>query len=66
MLPSRERSAFFLVVRVVSVFVLLQCAQAGVVVDFNHVERCKDSLYMGTPPRGYLSNSYKKIDLSAV
>lgn len=23
-----------------------------VVQDFNHVERCKDSLYMGTPPRG--------------
>ncbi|KAI3376560.1 hypothetical protein L3Q82_017013 [Scortum barcoo] len=36
-------------------------AQAGVVGDFNHAERCKDSLYMGTPPRGYLSNSFKKI-----
>lgn len=42
-------------------FVLLQGAQAGVVGDFNHVERCKDSLYMGTPPRGYLGSSYKKI-----
>ncbi|XP_033466133.2 endonuclease domain-containing 1 protein [Epinephelus lanceolatus] len=41
--------------------VLLQGAQAGVVGDFNHVERCKDSLYMGTPPRGYLSNSFTKI-----
>lgn len=41
--------------------VLLHGAQAGVVGDFNHVERCKDSLYMGTPPRGYLSNSFKKI-----
>lgn len=41
--------------------VLLQGAQAGVVGDFNHVERCKDSLYMGTLPRGYLSNSFKKI-----
>lgn len=41
--------------------VLLQGAQAGVVGDFNHVERCKDSLYMGTPPRGYLGNSFKKI-----
>lgn len=40
---------------------LLQGVQAGVVEDFNHAERCKDSLYMGTPPRGYLSNSYKKI-----
>ena len=40
---------------------LLQGAQAGVVGDFNHVERCKDSLYMGTPPRGYLSNSLTKI-----
>uniref|UniRef100_A0A3Q0T371 Si:dkey-85k7.10 n=1 Tax=Amphilophus citrinellus TaxID=61819 RepID=A0A3Q0T371_AMPCI len=41
--------------------VLLQGSQAGVVGDFNHVERCKDSLFMGTPPRGYLSNSFKKI-----
>lgn len=41
--------------------VLLQGTQAGVVMDFNHAERCKDSLYMGTPPRGYLSNSFKKI-----
>lgn len=41
--------------------VLLRETQAGIVGDFNHVERCKGSLYMGTPPRGYLSNSYKKI-----
>ncbi|XP_072515251.1 endonuclease domain-containing 1 protein-like [Salminus brasiliensis] len=44
--------------------ILLLClppAQAGVVQDFNHVERCKDSLYMGTPPRGYLNRAYKKI-----
>uniref|UniRef100_A0A3B4VM02 Endonuclease domain-containing 1 protein-like n=1 Tax=Seriola dumerili TaxID=41447 RepID=A0A3B4VM02_SERDU len=41
--------------------VLLQGAQAGVVGDFNHEERCKDSLYMGTPPRGYLGTSFKKI-----
>ncbi|KAG9346618.1 hypothetical protein JZ751_006929 [Albula glossodonta] len=33
----------------------------SVVEDFNHVERCKDSLYMGTPPRGYLSTNLKKI-----
>lgn len=49
----------------VTVITVLTCvmlrAQAGVVGDFNHVERCKDSLYMGTPPRGYLSNSLKKI-----
>uniref|UniRef100_A0A8C6UQ07 Si:dkey-85k7.10 n=1 Tax=Neogobius melanostomus TaxID=47308 RepID=A0A8C6UQ07_9GOBI len=37
------------------------CAQAGVVSDFNQAARCKDSLYKGTPPRGYLSGSYKKI-----
>lgn len=36
-------------------------ALAGVVSDFNHAERCKDSLYMGTTPRGYLGNSYVKI-----
>lgn len=40
---------------------LLEVSQAGVVGDFNHAERCKDSLFMGTPPRGYLSNSFKKI-----
>lgn len=39
----------------------LQGVQAGVVDDFNHVERCKDFLYMGTPPRGYLGNAFKKI-----
>ncbi|KAG9274520.1 endonuclease domain-containing 1 protein [Astyanax mexicanus] len=41
--------------------VLILYVQAAVVDDFNHIERCKDSLYMGTPPRGYLSNSLKKI-----
>lgn len=30
----------------------LPLLSAMVVQDFNHVERCKDSLYMGTPPRG--------------
>ncbi|KAK1797198.1 hypothetical protein P4O66_008587 [Electrophorus voltai] len=35
--------------------------QAAVVDDFNHDEHCKDSLCMGTPPRGYLSNALKKI-----
>ncbi|CAL8241533.1 unnamed protein product [Merluccius merluccius] len=39
---------------------LLQGSHAGVVGDFNHVERCQDSLYMGTPPRGYLG-SFAKI-----
>ncbi|XP_067253229.1 endonuclease domain-containing 1 protein [Chanodichthys erythropterus] len=34
---------------------------ATVVEDFNHVERCKDSLYMGTPPRGFKSDKLKKI-----
>ena len=32
-----------------------------VVQDFNHVERCKDSLYMGTPPRGFMDPKLKKI-----
>lgn len=34
---------------------------ATVVQDFNHVERCKDSLYMGTPPRGIIETKLKKI-----
>ncbi|KAG5261267.1 hypothetical protein AALO_G00301920 [Alosa alosa] len=34
---------------------------ASVVTDFNHAERCKNSLYMGTPPRGYLSHALKKV-----
>lgn len=62
MTPSSENCALP-VAAVVTVLtcVLLHGAQAGVVGDFNHAERCKDSLYMGTPPRGYLSNSFKKI-----
>ena len=36
-------------------------ASATVVLDFNHVERCKDSLYMGTPPRGIRNPILKKI-----
>lgn len=44
---------------------LLMCLilklQAAVVEDFNHVDRCKDFLYMGTPPRAYLSSSLQKI-----
>uniref|UniRef100_A0A673W899 Si:dkey-85k7.10 n=1 Tax=Salmo trutta TaxID=8032 RepID=A0A673W899_SALTR len=47
------------------VLILLGCmleTQAGVVEDFNHMERCKDSLYLGTPLQGnLLSNSLKKI-----
>lgn len=34
---------------------------AAVVSDFNQVERCKDSLYMGTPPRGIVSTHLKRI-----
>uniref|UniRef100_A0A8C6KUU5 DNA/RNA non-specific endonuclease/pyrophosphatase/phosphodiesterase domain-containing protein n=1 Tax=Nothobranchius furzeri TaxID=105023 RepID=A0A8C6KUU5_NOTFU len=34
---------------------------ATVVLDFNHVERCKASLYMGTPPRGIVNTKLKKI-----
>lgn len=41
--------------------VMLQGVQAGLVEDFSHAERCKDSLYMGTPPRGYFSSSFQKI-----
>lgn len=34
---------------------------ATVVEDFNHIERCKNSLYMGTAPRGILNTKLKKI-----
>ncbi|KAI2662828.1 Endonuclease domain-containing 1 protein [Labeo rohita] len=40
---------------------LILRSQAGVVDDFSQVDRCKDFLYMGTPPRGYLGTSLKKI-----
>lgn len=39
----------------------LPLVSATVVQDFNHVERCKDSLYMGTPPRGIADAKLKKI-----
>uniref|UniRef100_A0A3B4USY9 DNA/RNA non-specific endonuclease domain-containing protein n=1 Tax=Seriola dumerili TaxID=41447 RepID=A0A3B4USY9_SERDU len=39
----------------------LPLMSATVVLDFNHVERCKDSLYMGTPPRGISDIRLKKI-----
>lgn len=29
--------------------------------DFKHIERCKDSLYMGTAPRGITTTYLKKI-----
>ncbi|XP_030648857.1 endonuclease domain-containing 1 protein-like [Chanos chanos] len=38
-----------------------QLADPAVVEDFNHEERCKQSMYMGTPPRGYVSRNLKKI-----
>lgn len=41
-------------------FLILR-SQASVVDDFSQVQRCKDFLYLGTPPRGYLSTSLKKI-----
>ena len=41
---------------------LLPAGRAAVVGDFNQVQHCKDFLYMGTPPRGYLSSdSFTKI-----
>ncbi|XP_033961673.2 endonuclease domain-containing 1 protein [Pseudochaenichthys georgianus] len=62
MTPASATRAFPLAAVVaVLTCVWLPGVQAGVVGDFNHVERCKDSLYMGTPPRGYLSTSFTKI-----
>lgn len=34
---------------------------SAVVDDFKHIDRCQDSLFKGTPPRGYLKKSLKKI-----
>ncbi|XP_029625476.1 endonuclease domain-containing 1 protein [Salmo trutta] len=48
-------------VLVFSLFHSAPRAPATVVEDFNHVERCKDSLYMGTPPRGIIDAKLKKI-----
>uniref|UniRef100_A0AAY5KQJ3 DNA/RNA non-specific endonuclease/pyrophosphatase/phosphodiesterase domain-containing protein n=1 Tax=Esox lucius TaxID=8010 RepID=A0AAY5KQJ3_ESOLU len=46
----------------VCLFLWAPWARCSVVEDFNHVERCKDSLYKGTPPQGYLGVSdLKKI-----
>lgn len=42
----------------VSIFLWMPLVCSEVVEDFSHVEHCKDSLYMGTPPRGYLGGSY--------
>uniref|UniRef100_A0A8C9XQR3 DNA/RNA non-specific endonuclease/pyrophosphatase/phosphodiesterase domain-containing protein n=1 Tax=Sander lucioperca TaxID=283035 RepID=A0A8C9XQR3_SANLU len=39
----------------------LPLMSATVVQDFNHIERCKDSLYMGTPPRGFTDTKLKRI-----
>ncbi|XP_068188028.1 endonuclease domain-containing 1 protein [Antennarius striatus] len=40
---------------------ILPLVSPTVVQDFNHVETCKDSLYMGTPPRGIIDTGLKKI-----
>lgn len=40
---------------------LLQGLQGRVVEEFSHVDSCKDSLYMGTPPRGFFSGALRKI-----
>ncbi|XP_024252660.1 endonuclease domain-containing 1 protein-like [Oncorhynchus tshawytscha] len=47
---------------VLSMFLWVPWAWCGVVEDFDHVEHCKDYIYMGIPPRGYLAGSnLKKI-----
>lgn len=49
------------VTSLVSCVLLLRGLQAKVVEEFSHVDSCKDSLYMGTPPRGFFSGTLKKI-----
>ncbi|CAL8326691.1 unnamed protein product [Lota lota] len=65
-MPAPERGACAIhstaVVHLLCRLLLLQGGQAAVMGDFNHVQHCKDFLYMGTPPRGYpSSDSFKKI-----
>lgn len=49
------------VASLVSCVLLLQGLQAKVVEEFSHADSCKDSLYMGTPPRGFFSSALRKI-----
>lgn len=53
--------AFPAVASLVSCALLLQGLQARVVEEFGQADSCKDSLYMGTPPRGFFSGALKKI-----
>lgn len=39
----------------------LPVLSATVVDDFNEIEKCKNSLYMGTAPRGIMKPGLKKI-----
>lgn len=47
--------------RALWIILFLPVLSATVVEDFNHIERCKSSLYMGTAPQGILSTKLKKI-----
>lgn len=47
--------------QVLCMILVLPVLSASVVDDFNDIERCKNSLYMGTPPRGILDPKLKKI-----
>ncbi len=55
------RPSIILLAHAIIILLSEQWGTATVVEDFNHVERCKDSLYMGTPPRGFGSSRLKKI-----
>lgn len=59
-LPKMQLSNLLLVLAVTMWF-SDHWGTAIVVEDFNHIERCKDSLYMGTPPRGFKDPNLKKI-----
>lgn len=47
--------------RALWMILFLPVLSATVVEDFNHIERCKNSLYMGTAPRGILNTRLKQI-----
>ncbi|XP_029303827.1 LOW QUALITY PROTEIN: uncharacterized protein LOC115018762 [Cottoperca gobio] len=60
--PVEETEEKFLTMNMLPLLAcLLPLTSATVVKDFNDIERCKDSLYMGTPPRGFTETKLKKI-----
>uniref|UniRef100_A0A8C2G7V4 Endonuclease domain-containing 1 protein n=1 Tax=Cyprinus carpio TaxID=7962 RepID=A0A8C2G7V4_CYPCA len=58
---TKMHPSIILLVLAITTWLSEHYGTATVVEDFNHIERCKDSLYMGTPPRGFRDSRLKKI-----